>query len=316
MPSKSRVLILKFWIIFTFRSECLRVKLLYFPELLNVFMKKIVFFVLLAVTSVFASEGSSQKKPDRIEFTPHRAEYSIKYLQSSGSDVTDVRGHLTVQLMDTGDGWTFEQRSELIVYYASGVSQQYITSIASFESKDGQQYHFNVRTLRNGCEEGFMKGEASIEPSHPGRVIYKEPVQKVISLPVGTLFPLQHLNQSLVAAASDNRVFPNKIVFDGSSDTDEPVDVNVVINPVKNPKLILNNPQLLSVDHLWSLQMAIFARGNKNPDPDYAITQEVLPSGIITGMTMEYEPGFSIKLTLEKVDIFPTSSDKSVRANP
>jgi hypothetical protein len=263
--------------------------------------------------SAAAVAQASAQPPNIIELIPHRAEYSVKHIKNEGGDVTDVRGRLSVQLMDTGDGWTFEQRSELLVYYASGISQQYITSIASFESKDGGRYHFTVRILRNGTEEGVMKGESYIAPSSPGKVIYKEPVAKEFVLPVGTLFPLQHLKQSLEAANAGETVFSNKIVFDGSSDTTEPVDVNVVINPIKNPKLVFNNPGLLSVDKLWSLQMAIFSRGNNNPDPDYEITQDVLPSGIITAMTMGYgEAGFSVKLILEKVDIFPTSPEKPV----
>ncbi|MBY0462403.1 MAG: cell envelope integrity EipB family protein [Alphaproteobacteria bacterium] len=255
----------------------------------------------------------TKKTSNAIELIPHRAEYSVKHIKSEGGNVTDVRGRLSVQLMDTGDGWTFEQRSELLVYYATGVSQQYITSIASFESKDGGRYHFTVRTLRNGAEEGIMKGEGYIASSSPGKVIYKEPIPKELTLPVGCLFPLQHLKQSLEAANAGETVFSNKVVFDGSSDTTEPVDVNVVINSIKNPKLVINDPRLLSVDKLWSLQMAIFARGNNNPDPDYEITQDVLPSGIITAMTMGYgEAGFSVKLVLEKVDIFPTSADKTL----
>lgn len=251
------------------------------------------------------------QKAKTIELIPHRAEYTVKHIKTNGGKVSDVRGRLSVQLMDTGDGWTFEQRSELLVYYSSGISQQYITSLASFESKDGSRYRFTVRTLRNGTEEGVMEGEGYISPSNPGKVIYKAPIRKEVPLPVGSLFPLQHLKQAIEAANTGETVFSNKVVFDGSSDTTEPVDVNVVINPIKNPKLVLNNPQLLSTDKLWSLQMAIFARGNNNPDPDYEITQDILPSGIITAMTMGYgEAGFSIKLILEKVDIFPTSSDK------
>lgn len=264
-----------------------------------------------AVTQIAPPSGETKKASNVIELIPHRAEYSVKHIKSEGGNVTDVRGRLSVQLMDTGDGWTFEQRSELLVYYATGISQQYITSIASFESKDGGRYHFTVRTLRNGAEEGIMKGEGYITPSSPGKVIYKEPIPKELILPTGCLFPLQHLKQSLEAANAGETVFSNKIVFDGSSDTTEPVDVNVVINPIKNPKLVINDPRLLSVDKLWSLQMAIFARGNNNPDPDYEITQDVLPSGIITAMTMGYgEAGFSVKLVLEKVDIFPSSADK------
>ena len=252
------------------------------------------------------------------EFLPHRAEYIIELnKKESKSEISNIKGSLTVQITDTGDGWAFEQHSVLQVYYNLGYSDQYITTIASWESKDGQRYRFNVRSLRNGTEEEFMKGDGVVIPSQEGHVGYQLPVRADVTLPIGALFPLQHLKQAITAAIDGENVFPNKIVFDGSSDTREPVDVNVLINSIPKSKIVVDNPGLISTDKMWSLQMAIFARGSRNPEPDYEITQTVLPSGIITSMIMGYtEAGFSTKLTLKKVDIFPKSVDHSQAPQP
>lgn len=251
----------------------------------------------------------TKEEPKKLvaEFLPHRAEYVIELnSKEQKSEISDIKGTLTVQITDTGDGLAFEQHSILQVYYNLGYSDQYITTIASWESKDGQKYRFNVRSLRNGTEEEFMRGDGYISPAVEGHVTYQLPVRADVTLPIGTLFPLQHLKQAVAAAIEGDTVFSNKVVFDGSSDTREPVDVNVIINPIPKPKVVVNNPQLLSTDKMWSLQMAIFARGSRNPEPDYEITQTVLPSGIITSMIMGYgEAGFTTKLTLKKVDIFP-----------
>ncbi len=265
--------------------------------------------------------ASSQKEePKKLiaEFLPHRAEYAIELnSKDSKSEISNIKGSLTVQIIDTGDGWAFEQHSVLQVYYNLGYSDQYITTIASWESKDGGRYRFNVRSLRNGAEEEFMKGDGSVVSSQAGHVTYQLPVKADIVLPVGTLFPLQHLKQAIAAAIAGENVFSNKVVFDGSSDTREPVDVNVLINPIPKSKIVVDNPGLLSTDKMWSLQMAIFARGSRNPEPDYEITQTVLPSGIITSMIMGYgEAGFSTKLILKKVDIFPKSTDNQSTQQP
>ncbi len=251
-----------------------------------------------------------ESKPPSAEFLPHRAEYAIELnSKDSKSEISDIKGSLKVQVTDTGDGWAFEQHSVLQVYYSLGYSDQYITTIASWESKDGQRYRFNIRSLRNGAEEEFMKGDGSIAPSQEGHVTYQLPSRVDVVLPVGTLFPLQHLKQAIAAAVEGESVFPNKVVFDGSSDTKEPVDVNVLINSIPKSKIVVDNPHLLSTDKMWSLQMAIFARGSRNPEPDYEITQTVLPSGIITSMIMVYsEAEFSTKLTLKKVDILGNQS--------
>lgn len=266
-------------------------------------------------SSVASQKPATPPKEDpkklTAEFLPHRAEYVIELnSKESKSEISDIKGSLTVQITDTGDGWAFEQHSVLQVYSNLGYSDQYITTIASWESKDGQRYRFNVRSLRNGAEEEFMKGDGAIASSQEGHVGYQLPVRADVSLPVGTLFPLQHLKQAIAAAIDGENVFSNKIVFDGSSDTREPVDVNVLINSIPKSKVVVDNPGLLSTDKMWSLQMAIFARGSRNPEPDYEITQTVLPSGIITSMIMTYsEAAFSTKLTLKKVDIFPKPSD-------
>jgi hypothetical protein len=244
-----------------------------------------------------------------VEFVPHRAEYNIELhnVERKGL-VNDVKGTLSIELKKQDNGWSFVQDSTMLVYFDDGHSEQYITKITSFESDDGHQYRFDVRSLRNGVNEELIQGHGYITPSTLGSVTYTSPAQKNITLPMGALFPLTHLRSVITAAVSGKTVFPDKIVFDGASDTQAEVDVNTIITPATGPKLVVDKPDLLKVGKMWSLQMAIFSRGSKSPDPDYEITQTSLESGVIASMLMNYnEAGFTIKLTLNKVDLFTQS---------
>ncbi|MCX7338390.1 MAG: DUF1849 family protein [Alphaproteobacteria bacterium] len=250
-------------------------------------------------------KGDVQIKKCAPALQPHRAEYEITLHKSTNPEIADVKGTLTVQLADVGNGWTFEQHSTLQVYSNDGSAEQYITTIVSWESKDGRYYRFNVRSLHNGVEEDCVRGNAAPSTTGEGVMLnYEQPTIIKKTLPGGVLFPIQHLQQALFAAASGQNSLPNKTVFDGSSEAFEPVEVNTIITPVNNLKLVVNDPRLLCTDKAWSLQMAIFPQNSQSPDPEYEISQIILPSGIIASMVMEYGEGFSTQLTLKKVDVF------------
>jgi EipB-like len=263
-------------------------------------------FILFSLFFLANLQAAEVKSP--IDFVSHRAEYKIELHEKKNNGlVQDVKGTLVIELRKGDHGWNFTQESTMIVYFDDGHSEQYVTQIKSFESEDGQQYKFDVRSLRNGTDEEFIEGQGYISPTTLGSVTYTSPSPRNITLPKGTLFPLTHLRQAITTAKGGDRVFPDKIVFDGASDAQAEVDVNTIITPASGPKLVVDKPDLLKVDKMWSLQMAIFSHNSKNPEPDYEITQTVLESGVIASMLMNYtDAGFTIKLTLSKVDLFTT----------
>jgi hypothetical protein len=251
---------------------------------------------------------SVPKDISEIKIIPHRAEYIVeadpKSLQKSNSDVADIKGTMTLQISEMDDGLALEQRSEVQVYYSDGSMEQSITTIASWESHDGQNYRFNIRTLRNGVEE-ITQGYAMSSPGLIGYVTFEEPSEQRMDLPIGTIFPLTHLKQIILNALNNSHALPNRAIFDGSNETHEVVDVNVFIGGPHNPKINLgSNPELLKVDKAWALQYAVFPFGSRTTEPDFEMEQILLPSGIISSMMMDLaQTGVSTKLTLSKVDI-------------
>lgn len=236
---------------------------------------------------------------------PHMATYKITLEKNLGDDIDDANGWMTIKVFDTGDGWVFEQNSSLIVYAASGEGEQVNTNVASWQDYAGNHYRFNSRTLRNGQEEEVIRGEAHKgAEGAPGKIIYSSPTYAEIDIPNETIFPLHHLIYALKAAKAGKTVISN-VVFDGSSETQEPVDVNTVIGPKKESKLILKDSPSSSVDlkNQWLLTLGVYAHGSKTLEPEYELKQTILDHAVTRDMTIDYGT-FQVKATLEKIEFF------------
>ena len=238
-----------------------------------------------------------------VDLLPHRATYGITLDKNyQDEDVAEAKGQMTIQLAKIGDGWAIEQKSTLHVYYRDGSAEQVITTLATYESMDGLKYSFNARTVR-GDEEESISGEAILaSKGGAGIVTYQQPDESTIQLPVGTVFPTQHLIHMLTAAMKGKKVVSN-IVFDGSSETHEPVQVDTVFAAAQDPKLALSNKDLLQTKKVWPMRMAIYAVDSTGPEADYEIMQNVLDRGIIRDMTLDYGT-FKVKAVLNQVEVF------------
>ena len=238
-----------------------------------------------------------------VDLLPHRATYSITLDKNyQDEDVAEAKGQMTIQLAKVGDGWAIEQKSTLHIYYKDGSAEQVITNLATYESLDGLKYSFNARTMR-GEEEESISGEAILaSKGGAGIVTYQQPDESTIQLPVGTIFPTQHLIYMLTAAMKGKMVVSN-IVFDGSSETHEPVQVDTVFGAAQDPKLALSNKDLLYTKKVWPMRMAIYAVDSTGPEADYEIMQSVLDRGIIRDMTLDYGT-FKVKAVLNQIEVF------------
>jgi hypothetical protein len=188
----------------------------------------------------------------------------------------------------------------------TGLVDEFRTTVASWETKDGKNYTFTVTSLCNQQIIECIHGHATADPKNPGLVIYQQPETPLVRLPPNTLFPLQYLNKILTALTSGKVNLPNQKVFDGISDHKEAVDINLTITPIK-PELTVNKRGLIDTDKAWSLQMGVFQPESEDIDPDYEMNQIVLKSGIVLSMIMSMAYGeeiFKTKATLTEVKIY------------
>lgn len=238
-----------------------------------------------------------------VELLPHRATYIISLDKNyNDEDIADAKGQMTIQLAKVGDGWAIEQKSTLHIYYKDDSAEQVITTLATYESLDGLKYSFNAHTLR-GEEEENISGDAILaSKGGAGIVTYQQPDASETRLPVGTIFPTQHLIYMLQGAMRGQKVISN-LVFDGSSETHEAVQVDTVLGAAQEPKLALTNKELLKAKKVWPMRMAIYTLESNAPEADYEINQHVLDRGVIRDMTLDYGT-FKVKAVLTQVEVF------------
>jgi hypothetical protein len=233
---------------------------------------------------------------------PHKASYVISLNKNYGQDdVADANGWMTIQVIDTGDGWAYEQKSSLIIYNSEGEGEQINTSVLSWQNREGSHYRFTCSTLRNGENEEMMRGEA-IKQNGGFKLCYFEPETRELTLPGNTIFPLHHLIHALIEAKAGKNVV-SEVVFDGSSETQEPVAVDTVVGAPKDPHLIISGTEALEIKKLWPMHIAVYALNSNTLEPDYEMEQAVLDNGIIKDMTLDYGT-FSVKATIEKIELF------------
>lgn len=267
--------------------------------------------------AVPANIAPEEAAANALELLPHRATYSITLNDThddedyDDEDIADVKGQMTIQLAKAGEGWAIEQKCTVHIYHKDGTAEQVITTLATYETMDGLKYSFNERILK-GDQEETISGDAILaSKGGAGIVTYQEPDESTIQLPVGTIFPTQHLIHMLQAAMRGQKIVSN-IVFDGSSETHEPVQVNTVLGASQDAKLTLTNQDeklalknknLWQAKKMWPMRMAIYAMDSDGPEADYEIEQNVLDRGVIRDMTLDYGT-FKVKAVLNQVEIF------------
>lgn len=237
---------------------------------------------------------------------PHKATYDISLLRvQADDDISDVKGWMTIEVIDTGDGWAVAQKSYLIVYDSAGEGEPINTTLLSWESKNGARYRFYMRTTRNGDQEDVIRGDACKSPDGKTCVVnYEHPEGLSITIPGQSIFPMNHLIAAIERGKAGRYNFSD-IVFDGSSETHEPVDVNTVLRVCQKQTLVW-----ASEDHpvkggvrSWGMNMAIYSLNSNRPEADYEISQEVLEPGIIKSMILDYG-SFKVSAVVNKIDVF------------
>lgn len=247
---------------------------------------------------------------------PHLAKYRITLAHvSTQEDITEVNGWVTIKIYDTGDGWSYEQNANLMIYNSFGESEDVGINVACWQNYAGTYYAFNTRTLRNHEEEIFLKGHATIDCAQKiGEVTYVHSfatgddvvLKESMRIPMETLFPLHHLLHLLKAAQEGQRV-TSYTVFDGSNETQRPVTVDTVITRSRAPRLVIKSAQvdrLPQSEKQWCMHMAVYPENSQGTaEAEYSMEQHVLDIGIIKEMTMDFG-AFKARATIEAIDLF------------
>ena len=106
--------------------------------------------------------GSAAASADLVS---HRAFYEMSLLSARfGSDIAALKGKMVLQVVDTCDGWTLDQRITLKIYDPKGRELNSYITFASWESKDGSRFSFRQQTRFGDHLVEESSGRAEREP--------------------------------------------------------------------------------------------------------------------------------------------------------
>lgn len=240
-----------------------------------------------------------------IEIAPHRAVYKMSLASArQSSSIADVRGKMQFEWADACAGWTIEQRFGLNFLYAEGEEMEMRLTYATWESKDGLQYRFNVRKMINGKLDEEVRGDANLETlGGPGVVKFLRPKPQQIDLPMGAMFPSRHTLELLEQASAGQHLFL-RTVFDGA-DAEGPSEVNAVIGDVYRTDDAPLTHTLLTGPG-WPVRLAFFPLAKGEGVPEYELQLRLRHNGIAEKMLIDYGD-FTLDVVLEALETLPRS---------
>ncbi len=237
-----------------------------------------------------------------VDVEPHRAVYKMTLERAqSASGVVGAGGTMLYQWADSCDGWTIEQRYKLRMQYSEQDDAELSISFVTWESKDGTQYRFNVRKLKDGETTEELRGDARVAANGgAGEAKFVRPEATAIALAAGTLFPTAH-TLALIDAASHGATFLSKNVFDGGT-VEGAFEVTGGIGTEHKAEPSAKNPLLRS--RWWPIRLAFFPADSQSPQPDYELGMDLQDNGIARELTLDYG-NFVVRAKLESIEPMP-----------
>jgi len=237
-----------------------------------------------------------------VDLVPHRAVYAMTLASTkSGSGIAGASGEMTYEFTDSCDGWTISNRTNLKFSYNEGDLVDSGWEFLTWESKDGLRYRFHVRSTRDGELSEEIDGIANLEgKGKKGIATYTLPEPLKLDLPKGTLFPTDHTNVLLAAAAAGEVVVP-RVMFDGSG-IEGAFLVNAVIGKSAPARETIRSPLLSGQS--WRVSMAFFQHEGNESVPDYELRLNYYGNGVADQVLQDFGT-FSLRGKLTKLEKLP-----------
>ena len=267
------------------------------------FLYRVIMSLFMALTCFLGSHPVARATT----LPSYLAVYALALDQATTqSGLVGASGSMTIEWQDACDAWSSVQHVTINLDDVSGNIIEINSRYASWESKDGLVFQFDVRNSRDGSLDEQFNGRATLSSQGgPGRVVYSAPEDKILDLPKGTVFPSEHL-LLLVDAAQKREKILSRVVFDGASEMGM-FEINAVIGsltPVEIPNAKLDSS--LNTKY-WPVRLAFFSMKAGVDLPDYETTAHLLENGIAWGLLLDFG-NFKIRGTLDKVEFPPKPS--------
>lgn len=218
------------------------------------------------------------------EMASHRAIYTLELGRAGyAANVAELSGQLALDVAETCDGWTYEERTVRRIVGVDGAETRIVTSFSSWESKDGTRFRFVQRTRRDGETVEEFSGRAEMTDAGGGIAYFTKPEGVEIRLPPGTLFPFRHNARLIARAEAGDRQFV-AVLFDGSG-LDNPNRVSAFIGRrTQVPGLVAGaGPQTA-----WPVRFAFFSLDRGAVEPDVEIGVLLQADGVARELDIDY----------------------------
>jgi len=241
---------------------------------------------------------------DKVILVPHRAVYDLKLSKSHGSrGIQAVRGRILYDFSGNaceGYDLQFRQVSEL----DSGEGKAALSDLRSTTWEDGaaKKFRFSSENLLNDQRTDTVNGHAE-RNAQTVAVSLSKPKDKTFTVPVGAVFPTEHMRRIIVAAREGKTIleFP---VYDGSETGEKLYNTLTVIGrpiaPGEKPPADAGAkiPALAKLTR-WPVTISYFEQQDEKAEhsgeqtPVYSISFELYENGISRALVLEYSD-FSI----------------------
>ena len=243
--------------------------------------------------------------PASAQIASHRAAYKLSLGNGKSSGIATLEGAMYIDWHEACEGWTISQRMRFQLFDDDGEPIDNDISFSSWEAKDGLNYRFTLRTLRNGEVAEELRGKAELDGrGKGGKAVFSEPEDEVIELPPGTIFPTEHSILLIQQAQSGEKIFARQ-VFDGAT-LDGALEINALIAgklPPHKPASAKISAELVK-GAAWRVRMAFFKLEERSAEPEYETSMHLLENGVGLDFVFDYKD-FSIKAQLEQLEALP-----------
>ena len=230
-----------------------------------------------------------------IDLLPHRAAYRLSLADAeSGSRLAEIRGALVLEWRPACDGWLSQQRMGFVATSEDGPAFSHDVRFSSWESRDGTQLRFSVRSFDGPRLEEEFRGHAALTaPGRGGVARYRVPEGDSLDLPAGTIFPTAHLAELIAAAHAGERTL-SRHVFDGSGENGLSRATAVIGDPAADDR----------GDPTWPVSIAYFRSAEEAALPQFEIAFELAATGVLRDVRLDYGT-FVLRAELERLEPLP-----------
>ena len=236
-----------------------------------------------------------------LDLLSHRAIYELSLASAaSGSGVARVEGRMALEWVRTCEGFTALQRIGTRVADLQGRQIDSDYTLSSWESKQGDIFRFNIRSLARGRKEEAYSGRATLAGrGQAGSVSFSKPDGLEVALGAGTVFPTEHTAFLVRSASAGERRIAARM-FDGSGKKG-PFDVIAfVTDAMPEGAAEVAHPALDRVP-AWRMRMAFFRVDRGDETPDYEVDFRMFANGVADRLVMDYGD-FAVAGRLSKLE--------------